>query len=67
MVVDVFLPKPGRFYAHNAAVALGDDARQVAYASGGEVLLRDIRTGRTHGPWKLPRGARIAVSGMERE
>ena len=36
--VDEFRPPPGGFFATNAAVALSDDARLVAYASGGEIM-----------------------------
>ncbi|MFI5458615.1 MAG: WD40 repeat domain-containing protein [Isosphaerales bacterium] len=44
----------------NAAVAISDDARLVAYASGGEIkshaLIREVTTGRILGQWELPAG-----------
>jgi len=56
--VDDFRPPAGSFYATNAAVALSDDARLVAYASGGETsshaLIRDVATGKTLDQWDLP-------------
>ena len=58
--VDEFRPPPGDFSATNAAVALSDDARLVAYASGGEIgsnaLIREVATGRILGQWELPAG-----------
>ncbi len=50
----------GGFYAENAAVALSDDGRQMAFASGGEkkayALIRDLQTGKTLDEWSLPGG-----------
>jgi serine/threonine protein kinase/WD40 repeat protein len=58
--VDEFRPPPGDCFATNAAVALSDDARLVAYASGGEIgsnaLIREVATGRILGQWALPAG-----------
>jgi serine/threonine protein kinase/WD40 repeat protein len=56
--VDEFRTAAGGFYTSNAAVALSDDARLVAYASGGETrshaLIRDVTTGKTLDHWELP-------------
>jgi len=58
--VHEFRPQRGDFYAPNAAVALSDDARLVAYASGGRIsshaLIREVATGKTLGQWELPAG-----------
>ena len=58
--VDEFRPPPGDVFATNAAVAISDDARLVAYASGGETrshaLIREVATGRILGQWELPAG-----------
>ena len=55
-----FRPPPGDVLATNAAVAISDDARLVAYASGGEIrshaLIREVATGRILGQWELPAG-----------
>lgn len=45
--------------ANNAAVALSDDARQMAYARGGrnsEFLIRDVQTGKVLDAWPLLAG-----------
>ena len=48
------------YFATNAAVALSDDGKLVAYASGGKpaahALIRDVTTGRTLARWELPDG-----------
>jgi len=58
--VDEFRAPPGDVSATNAAVALSDDARLVAYASGGKIgsqaLIREIATGRVLDHWELPAG-----------
>ena len=58
LTIDRFRPPAGSYFPSNAAVAISDDARLVAYASGGEpvshALIRDVqRTGH-------PRGVGIA-------
>jgi tRNA A-37 threonylcarbamoyl transferase component Bud32 len=60
--VDVFAAPRGddRFYAKNAAVALSDDGRLLAYASGGEqraeVVIRDVANRTDLARWPLPGG-----------
>jgi WD40 repeat protein len=58
--VDAFDAPRGGFWANEAAVALSDDARQVAYAGGGEgdvpALVRDVTTHTPQAEWKLPEG-----------
>jgi WD40 repeat protein len=52
-------PPPGGFYAHQSAIALSDDAGQVAYVSGGQnsvALFYDVATGRKLASWPLPEG-----------
>jgi WD40 repeat protein/tRNA A-37 threonylcarbamoyl transferase component Bud32 len=66
--LDDFLPPVGGFFAENAAVALSDDGRQTAFASGGDTeahaLIRDLPTGKTVGEWPLPGGfERLACVG----
>jgi WD40 repeat protein/tRNA A-37 threonylcarbamoyl transferase component Bud32 len=59
-LVDTLDAPPGGFHALQAAVALSDDARQLAYASGGEkevrALIRDVKTHSTLFTWNLPEG-----------
>jgi WD40 repeat protein len=65
VALDAFGPVPGPYYAGNTAVAFSADARQVAFASGSTILVRDVETrctlGREHG---LPPGfEKLAPSG----
>jgi WD40 repeat protein/tRNA A-37 threonylcarbamoyl transferase component Bud32 len=57
--IDTFWPPAGDLY-DNADVAISDDARTVAYASGGDhkatALLRDVNKGADLGEWPLPGG-----------
>jgi WD40 repeat protein len=46
----------GLFFGGSTAAALSDDGRQVAFASGDRVLLREVGTGNSLGDWPLPRG-----------
>jgi eukaryotic-like serine/threonine-protein kinase len=59
-LIDVFDAPPRGFWAPEAAVALSDDARLVAYASGGrkgaQALIRDVRARKTLEKWPLPPG-----------
>ena len=69
--LDVFLPRTGGFYAENAAVALSDDGRRVAFASGrgtgSQALIRDVWTKTTLRKWSLPGGfERLACLGGSR-
>jgi len=60
-VVDAFPVEASQFDHTNAALALSDDGRYVAFASADErsvVLVRDTAERRTSGPWPLPRGFR---------
>ncbi len=53
-----------RFFAANAAVALSDDAEQVAFASYNRAFIHEVKTGKLLGEWKLPRGFdRLACTG----
>ncbi len=66
--VDRFREHPGGYFGGNAAVALSDDGKQVAYASGGRgeahALIRDVATGRVD-TWKLPGGfEQLAYTGQ---
>jgi WD40 repeat protein len=58
--IDEFRPPRGTYYATSAAVALSDDSRLVAYASGGgptsHALIRDVLTRTTLARWELPDG-----------
>jgi WD40 repeat protein len=58
--IDAFSPPQGTYYAPNAAVAISDDGRQLAYASGGgptsHALIRDVLTHTTLATWELPDG-----------
>ena len=58
MTIDRFQPPPGNFSPPNSAVAISDDARLVAYASGGEpvshALIRDVQKRETLAEWELP-------------
>jgi WD40 repeat protein len=58
ITIDRFRTPPGSFSSSNAAVAISDDARLVAYASGGEpvsrALIRDLRQQTTLAEWELP-------------
>jgi WD40 repeat protein len=70
-VVHSFRPFPGEFYAGNAAVALSDDARLLAFASGGRsrahALIWDTASGTILRQWTLPGGfERLAYAGAER-
>ncbi len=59
VVVDEFRGPKGSYYAQNTAIALSDDGRLLAYASGGEpaqLLLRDVGAHRVLGTWPLPDG-----------
>ncbi len=65
------LPPAGDLFAHNAAVALSDDGRQLAYASGEHVKsqarIYDVLTGNELGKWELPGGfERLACVGANR-
>jgi WD40 repeat protein/tRNA A-37 threonylcarbamoyl transferase component Bud32 len=59
VAVDHFRKQPGGYFGHNAAVALSDDAKLVAFASGGReeahALIHDLTTGQVH-TWPLPGG-----------
>jgi hypothetical protein len=50
----------GEFFAQNAALALSDDGRLLAYASGGKceakAMIYDVATHRRLGEWELPGG-----------
>jgi WD40 repeat protein len=66
--IDEFRAPGGTYYAHNAAVALSDDGRRLAYASGGgptsEALIRDVATHVTLARWELSEGfERLAYVG----
>jgi WD40 repeat protein len=57
----VSVPRPnGNFFAQNAALAISDDGRLLAYASGGErparALIYDIAARKSLGYWELPGG-----------
>jgi WD40 repeat protein len=55
--IDVFPVSLGEYYASHAAIAISDDARHVAYVSGGEkaqALMREVKTRQILGPWNLP-------------
>jgi hypothetical protein len=70
LAVDAFRPPAGDFYAGSAAVALSDDGRLVAYASGGTnavALIRDIHQTKDVAEWKLPMGYDKLVSGGKRK
>jgi WD40 repeat protein len=58
--VATFQQRSTDFYASNAAIALSDDARLLAYASGGEssakVLIREVATGAIRSSWTLGGG-----------
>jgi WD40 repeat protein/tRNA A-37 threonylcarbamoyl transferase component Bud32 len=58
--IDAFDLPRGTYYPTNAAVALSDDGRQLAYASGGgrtsHALIRDNVTRATVAQWELPAG-----------
>ncbi len=66
--VAVFHERPTDFFAMNAAVALSDDGRLLAYASGGETRavgnIREVATGKVCSSWKLRGGyERLACTG----
>jgi WD40 repeat protein/tRNA A-37 threonylcarbamoyl transferase component Bud32 len=58
--IDEFRPPRGTSYATSAAVALSDDGKLVAYASGGgprsHALIRDVLTRTVLAEWELPDG-----------
>lgn len=57
--VDFIKVQPGTFYGSNSGVALSDNGRYVAYASGGKdsvLLLRDVQTRHEPQRWELPDG-----------
>jgi len=65
LALDAFRAPPGDFYAENAAIALSDDGRLMAYASGGmksTVLIRDISKHVQLGAWELPKGCEKLIS-----
>ncbi|HJT75995.1 MAG TPA: serine/threonine-protein kinase [Gemmataceae bacterium] len=68
--VVAFREDPGTYAVANAAVALSDDATQVAYAAGGNgtsLLIREVSTGRELAKWPLPAGfERLACLGGRR-
>jgi WD40 repeat protein len=64
----IFRERPTDFFAMNAAVALSDDGRLLAYASGGESRaagnIREVATGKVCSSWELPGGyERLACTG----
>jgi WD40 repeat protein len=67
--IDTFPVPAGDMYVHNADVALSEDSRTAAYASGGErkatALLRDVVRGEDLGQWPLRGGGyeRLAAVG----
>ncbi len=70
-LVDRFREPGEGLYATNGALALSDDGRWLAYASGGRIasraLIRDTSVKRTLGPWPLPGGyERLAAVGPGR-
>jgi WD40 repeat protein/tRNA A-37 threonylcarbamoyl transferase component Bud32 len=57
--LDRFQAPAGGNYAPNSAIALSEDGRYLAYASGGDssyVLIRDIPTRTTINTWPMPGG-----------
>jgi hypothetical protein len=71
MLASFTAPRSDRLYAMNAALALGDDGRLLAYASGGEVearaLIYDAATGQPLDEWNLPGGfEKVAAVGTDR-
>jgi WD40 repeat protein len=68
--VDDFQAPPGSYFVGNAAVALNDDGRLLAYASGGgpsaQALLRAVDNHNEQGSWSLPAGfERLAWTGQQ--
>jgi WD40 repeat protein len=60
LAIDTFRPPAGDLNAYNADVAISDDARTVAYASGGDrkatALIREVKGGKDLQEWPLPGG-----------
>jgi hypothetical protein len=56
----MFRAPVGGFFPGNTGLAISDDGRLVAYASGGRdssvVEIRDVRTSKSYGPWELSGG-----------
>jgi WD40 repeat protein len=68
--IAVFRQEPTEFFASNAAVALSDDARLLAFASGGEsrsvALIQEVATGAIRSTWKFGGGyERLACTGRD--